>query len=111
MTKFWLAGVAVFAMMTGTALAQDTSSDTRTTTHSDRGGVHSSKSRNTVDRNGVETDKSKTYSRDDRGLHVRSDTRTVTPEGSVHRTSHEERTESPGGDTMTRSRTTTRTEQ
>ncbi|HEX4111151.1 MAG TPA: hypothetical protein VH020_01320 [Stellaceae bacterium] len=110
MTKFWLAGVAAFAMMTGTALAQDTSSDTTTTTHSaGMGSSSATKSRETVDSDGTQTDKSKSYTRDSSGIHARSDTQTVAPDGTVRSTSHDEQTASPGDDTVTRSRTTTTT--
>ena len=65
MTKFWLAGVTAFALMTSAALAQSTSSDTTTSTMFTVapivGTYSSSKSQKTIDGNGTETDKSQTY--------------------------------------------------
>jgi hypothetical protein len=110
MTKLWLVGVGAFAIMTGTALAQDKSSETTTTTHSaDMGSSSATKSRETIDRDGTQTDKSNSYTRDSRGMHMRSDTRTRTPDGAVRSTSHNEEIASPGDDTIPRSHTTTKT--
>jgi hypothetical protein len=112
MTKFWLVGVAAFALMTGAALAQDTSSETTTTTQStngsETGGSSSTQTRQSVDSDGVQTDKSKSYTRDSNGIHARSDTRQVAPDGSERTVSHEQ-IASPDGSTSTTD--TTKSEQ
>jgi hypothetical protein len=101
LTKFWIAGVPGFAMITGTALAHDTSSETTATTHSaGMGSSSATKSR------GTQTDKGKPHTHDTSGIHARSDTRTRPPNGAVRSTSHDEQTASPDDDTITRSRTT-----
>jgi hypothetical protein len=69
MTKTWLAAAAALAMMTGGALAQSMTTSSSTSTESTvaapvpvPGVVSASSSQQTVDSNGVETDKTQTYS-------------------------------------------------
>lgn len=82
MTKTWLAAAAALTLMTGGAFAQ-TSTSTTTSTESTTaapvpmpGVVSASSSQQTVDSNGVETDKTQTY----------SNGTTVTPSGDVSTT-------------------------
>ena len=82
MTKTWLAAAAALAMMTGGALAQTTTSlptsnqSTTATPAPVVGVVSASRSQQTVDSNGVETDKTQTY----------SNGTAVTPSGDVSTT-------------------------
>lgn len=118
MTRHWLAGAAAFAMMTGVALAQSTSSDTTTSSQSTTtansppvtGSYSASKTQKTIDANGAETDKSQTYKNGISGSSATSSTRTKAPDGSNESTYHEERTNSPAADTTTTSKTTTSTD-
>lgn len=79
MTKTWLAAAAALAMMTGGALAQTTTSSTTSTQSTTAapvpvtGIVSASRSQQTTDSNGVETDKTQTY----------SNGATVTPSGEL----------------------------
>ena len=79
MNKTWLAATMALAMMTGVALAQTSSSSTTTTQSTTAvpapvyGGSSSSSSQQTTDSNGIQTDKTQTYT---------SGT-TVTPSGDL----------------------------
>jgi hypothetical protein len=79
MIKTWLTAGMALAMMTGVAVAQ-TSSSTTTSTQTTApipapvyGGSSSSSSQQTIDSNGVQTDKTQTYTNGS----------TVTPSGTV----------------------------
>jgi hypothetical protein len=67
MIRTWLATAAVLAMMTGVALAQSSSSSTTSTQSTTAapvplyGGSSSSSTQQTTDSNGVQTDKTQTY--------------------------------------------------
>jgi hypothetical protein len=63
MTRHWLASGAAFAMMTGVAFAQSSSSDTTTTPVPVVGSFSTSKTQKIIDSNGTETSKSQSYSR------------------------------------------------
>jgi hypothetical protein len=82
MTKTWLAAGAALALMTGGALAQTSTSSTTSTESTTAapvpvvGAVSASSSQQTMDSNGVETDKTQTY----------SNGTTVTPSGDVSTT-------------------------
>jgi hypothetical protein len=117
MTKHWLAGAAAFAMMTGVALAQSDSSDTRTSTQSNTttnnpsapGSYNASKVQKTTDGDGDKTVHSQTYKSNADGTSAASSTRTRTDDGSRESTSHEERTNAPVDDTTTTDKTSTTT--
>jgi Flp pilus assembly protein TadD len=116
MTKYFLVGVAAFAMMTSAAVAQSTSSDTTTSTQSTTstvaqplGSYSQTKTQKTIDSSGVQTDKSQTYTSGINGTTAGSSTQTTAPDGSQLSTSHEERTASPRGDLTTTNHTTTTT--
>jgi hypothetical protein len=113
MMKYWFAGVATFALMTGAALAQSSSSDTTTSTQSTTvpavGSYSSTKSQKTIDSNGTETDKSRSYTSGADGTKASSSSLTTTPDGSKLSTSHEERTAGPPTDITTTNRSTTTT--
>jgi hypothetical protein len=110
MTKTLLAGIAAFAMMTGAALAQDSSSYSSQTTTSTpapvTGSYHSSETQKTMDSNGVQTDKTKSYSAGDNGTAASSSSQTTAPDGSQLNTYHEERAAAPTGDSSTTTSTT-----
>jgi hypothetical protein len=117
MTKYWLVGVAVATMTTGTALAQaqnpnpssDTTVTTRTTTDPALpivDSVHTSKTQNTIDSNGVQTDKRQTFTSGSRGTDATASTKTIGPDGRPLATSNQERIVSPNGDTTTTDQTT-----
>jgi hypothetical protein len=82
MTKTWFAAAAVLVMMTGGALAQTTTSSTTSTESTTAapvpvvGVVSSSNRQQTIDSNGVQTDKTQTY----------SNGTTLTPAGDVSTT-------------------------
>jgi hypothetical protein len=109
MKKFWLLSAAALVMVTGAALAQSTLSDTTTTTHtaSPDATFKSSKTEKSIDKNGVEVEKSQAYTSGAGGTSASSNSRVTAPDGSQVNTSHDERTTSPSGDTTTTSHTTT----
>jgi len=116
MTKVWLIGVAAFAMMTGAvpaALAQSSSSSTTTsstTTPAPTPGSYNWSKSQTIDSNGVQTDKSQSYTTGNDGTKASSTTQTMAPDGSQLTSHHEETTTTPlGGTTTDRSTTTTTT--
>jgi len=82
MIRTWLAATMALAMMTGVAAAQTSSSSTTTTQTTAPvlapvyGGSSSSSSQQTIDSNGVQTDKTQTY----------SNGTTITPSGAVSTT-------------------------
>jgi len=82
MIRTWLAAGMALAMMTGVAAAQTSSSSTTSTQTTSPipapvyGGSSSSSSQQTIDSNGVQTDKTQTYTNGS----------TVTPSGTVSTT-------------------------
>jgi hypothetical protein len=82
MIKTWLAAATALALMTGGALAQTSTSSTTSTQSTTAApipmasAISASRSQQTVDSNGVETDKSQTY----------SNGTTVSPSGDVSTT-------------------------
>ena len=120
MMKTLCSGAAALAMMTGVALAQGVSSDTTTSTQSTTtttvipaapatSTYNSSKWQKSTDSNGVQTDKSQSYSSGANGSKATSTIRTTEPDGSQTSTQRDERTISPSGDTTTNKSTTTTT--
>jgi len=114
MFKTVCAGAVALAMMTGVALAQGMSSDTTTSTSSTGtmvapavGSYTSTKSQKSIDANGVQTDKSQTYTSGANGSKASTTTRTTEPDGSQTSTQRDERSVSPAGDTTTNRTTTT----
>ncbi|MEJ0068857.1 MAG: hypothetical protein WDO24_09165 [Pseudomonadota bacterium] len=94
MTKSWAIGLTAFAMMTGAALAQSSSTTTSTTVAPSVGVTSSTKSQST-DSYGTQVDKSQTYSTGN-GASTNSSSKTVTSPAIA-----------PYSDTTTRSTTTT----
>jgi hypothetical protein len=82
MIRTWLAATTALAMMTGVAVAQSSSSTTTSTQSATPvpapmyGGSSSSSSQQTTDSNGVQTDKTQTYTNGS----------TMAPSGSVSTT-------------------------
>jgi hypothetical protein len=116
MMKTLSVSAAALAMMTGVAFAQGMSSDTTTSSQTSQttttvapgvGTYSSSKSQKSIDSNGVETDKSQSYTSGAGGSKASTTTRTIEPDGSQTRVQHDERTVSPAGDTTTNRSTTT----
>jgi hypothetical protein len=115
MTKYWLASAAVVAMMTGTALAQSQSLSSETTVSTQTttvpappvvDSIHTTRTQNSIDSNGVETDKSQTYTSGSMGTDATASTTTMGPDGRPLITSKQERTVSPNGDSTATSQTT-----
>ena len=113
MTKYLLAGIAAFTLTSGVAFAQGTLTDTTTVTHSSTApnpdGYKSKKTERIIDSNGVETEKTQTYTNRAGQQSSTATTRQVAPDGSVLNTSHEERTTTPFGETTTTTQTQTTT--
>lgn len=116
MTKYWLAGAGVFALMTGAALAQNLSSEstvsTQTTTTTPPpvvDTVHTTKTQQTVAPDGTQTDQRQTFTSGNNGTAATSNSRTTAPDGAPVNTVQRERVVSPNGDTSTTSRSTTTT--
>ena len=117
MIRNWLAGAAAFAMMTGVAFAQSSSTDSTTSSQSTTtssspapaGSYSASKTQTTIDDNGTVTDRSQTLKNGIGGSEASSSLRTKTPDGSQASTRDEERTISPSGDTTTTAKTTSTT--
>jgi len=111
-----VAATASIALITGSAFAQSTLSDTTTVTHSSTVApvapvdptYKSKKTEHVIDNNGVETEKSQTYVRGQNGTSASSSVRTTTPDGYVVNESEEGKTVSPDGSTTTTSRTVTK---
>jgi|SRR5580704_4616149 hypothetical protein len=115
MTRHWLAGAAVFAMMTGVALAQSIPSESATTTRTMTSTVPAdgsykwSETRRGIDRDGNETHVKRTHHSGTDGSSVTSKTRTTMPDGDARTTYHEKQTESPHSGSTTQKKTTTTT--
>jgi len=114
MTRYWLAGAAAFALMTGVALAQGMSSETTRSTISTTSTAvpitesYSSSSTQHVDRNGNAVDESRTYQSESGGSTTSTNSQTTAPDGSVQNSYHEEKSVTPdGGSTISRKTTTT----
>jgi hypothetical protein len=114
MTKYWLASTAALAMMSGVALAQTAPFDSSTTTQSTTtttvaplipGTFSSSKTQQTIDGNGTETDKTQTFKSGSGGTDATSSMQTKAPDGSSVSTFHEEG-KSPAGDSSSTTTTT-----
>jgi hypothetical protein len=126
MIKHWLAGVSVFALTSGAALAQSASpgmapdpmSATQTTTTTTMqpavapapvsGTYHSTGDQKTYDSNGAEVVKHQAYTSSSSGTSTSSSSTTMAPDGSAVNSSSQQKTTSPNGDTTT-SRTTNTT--
>jgi hypothetical protein len=117
MKKSLVAATVGIAMITGSAFAQSTLSDTTTVTHSSTVApapapvdptFKSKKTEHVIDRNGVETDKSQTYVSGQNGSSASSTVRTTAPDGSVVNESTEGKTVLPNGETTTTSQTVTK---
>jgi len=112
MKKHVFAGVAAFALISGTAMAQqgvltDTTTVTRQSTVPVPEGFTSQKTEKVINSNGVETSKTQTYSSGVTGSTATSATQTVAPDGTVTKSTQEERTSTPLGETTSMSKTTT----
>jgi hypothetical protein len=113
MTRHWLAGAAAFAMMTGVAFAQDTSSESSTTTRSTTstvpgvGSYSSSETRQGTDRDGNAVDTKTIFHGDAGGSTATTQTRTASPDGSALTTSQEKQTDTPNSGSTTEKTTTT----
>ncbi len=106
------AGIAAFALLSGTAMAQqgvltDTTTVTRQSTVPAPEGFTSKTTEKVINSSGVETNKVQTYSSGVAGSKSSATTQTATPDGSVTKSTHEERTSTPLGETSATSRTTT----
>ena len=116
MTKSWLVGLTAFAMMSGVALAQSSTSDVTTSTQTTTttpvpliGSYSTTKTQKTIDSDGNQTDKSHTYTSGSNGTTSSTTKKTMTEDGSQTSTSHEEQTANPRGDTTSNYSTTTKT--
>ena len=118
MNKYLLVGAAAFALMAGSAFAQDsTATDTTSTTSTvapPAGSYSSSRTQKSTDMYGAQTDKSQTYSSGANGTNASSSSETTAPDGSTISASHETRTATPvyvapSGDTTTTTRSSTTT--
>jgi hypothetical protein len=125
MMRHWLVGAAAFAMMTGVAFAEESSTTTRSMTTSTAPAVGSYKASEThrgigwgfghhkwreshrdMDRDGYATRMKRTYHSNANGSTVTSKTRTEMPDGS--RTTHREKETTPySGSTVEKKTTTT----
>jgi len=115
MTRHWLAGAAVFAMMTGVALAQSipyesaTTTRTMTSTVPADGSYKWSETHRGIDRDGNATHTKKTYHSGADGSTVTSKTRTTMPNGDARTTSREKHNDSLHSGSTTQKKTTTTT--
>ena len=109
MTRYWLAGAAALALMSGVAFAQSSSTESTTTvtTPTPPVGSYSSETRHTVDENGVTTDKSMSYRAGPTGSKETSASRTVAPDGSVQSNVKVRRDDALGGSSTYERQTTT----
>jgi len=112
MMRHWLAGAAAFAMMTGVAFAQDTSSESTTTrsttsTVPAMGSYTSSESHTGIDRDGNTTHKKRIYHSSASGSTVTSKTRTAMRDGSARTTYRHKETVPYSGSTVEKKSTTT----
>jgi hypothetical protein len=94
MMKSLLAGAAALAMMT---------------TNPALGTYNSSKSQKSIDSNGIESDKSQSYTSGPGGTKASSSTLVTAPDGARASSYHEEHTSAPPSDTTTTNQTTTTT--
>jgi hypothetical protein len=101
--------------MTGPALAQSQSLSSETTVSTQTTTVpappvvdtiRTTKTQNSVDSNGVETDKSQTFTSGSKGTDATASTQTIGPDGRPLITSRHERIVEPNGDTSTINQTT-----
>jgi hypothetical protein len=109
MMRHWLAGAAAFAMMTGVAVAEDSSTTTRSTTTSTAPAVGSYKATEThrgIDRDGYAARMKRFVHRNANGSTVTSKTRTEMPDGS-RTTTREKETTPNSGSTIEKKTTTT----
>jgi len=117
MMKSLLAGIALFSLISGSALAQDaTGSPTALAPAMSPPVVNSysaSKTEKTIDSNGIETQSTQSYSAGAGGIRSSATSQTLAPDGTPISASQEEKTETPTGQstTTTRSTTTTTTDQ
>ncbi len=113
MTRILLTSTAVFALMSGVALAQDYPASPSAPTQlapvapappvSSYSTNHTEKS---IDANGVQTEQSQSYSVGADGVKSMKNSQTIAPDGSEISATHEERSATPAGQSST---TTTRT--
>lgn len=104
MMRHWLAGAAALAMMTGVAVAQESSTTTRSTTTSTVPAVGSYKAIETH-RDGYATRSKKIYHSNANGSTVTSKTRTEMPDGS--RTTYREKETVPNSGSSIEKKSTT----
>jgi hypothetical protein len=117
MMKFILASAAVFTLAAASAMAQDMPADPTAPTPlapisapTAIPGYSSSRTVNSVDGNGVETEQTQSYSSGMTGVKATSSWQTLAPDGAEMSASHEERSVAPIGQaTTTTTRTTTTT--
>jgi hypothetical protein len=115
MTRYWLAGAAAFAMMTGVALAQGMSSETTNSTSSTTttiapivGTYSSTSTQRTIDSNGNAVDESRSYETGTGGSSSSSSSQTISPDGSQLNSVQVEKSVTPdGGSTVSKKTTTT----
>jgi hypothetical protein len=115
MTRYWLASAAAFAMMTGVALAQgmssqSTTSSTTSTTVPVVGSYSATETQRTIDSNGNQIDKSRSYQTGSGGSSSSSSSQATSPDGALQIDRHEENSVSPDGATTVTRKTTTTTD-
>src|SRR4051812_23133317 len=101
MKKYLAVGVAAFTLVSGAALAQQ-NTETSTTTRSSpsTSSYGEEKSQRTVDAQGMETNKSKSYESDSSGARAKSSAQARAPDGSAVGLSHERATTPEGDETV-----------
>jgi hypothetical protein len=90
MSRYWLTSAVAFVMMSGVAMAQSampestTSTQSTTTTNSAplSDSFNATKTKKTIESDGTEIDKSKSYKSDPSGSSTSSSTKVETPDGS-----------------------------
>jgi hypothetical protein len=110
MMKYWLAGAAAFALMSGAALAQSVSTQSTTTVTTPAPVVNSyssTRTQHSTDSNGNTTDKTSSYQSGPDGSKAMSKSQTVAPDGSVQSTVKEKRVDPMQGSTYEKQTTTT----
>ena len=112
MMKYWLAGAAAFAMMSGVALAQgvSTQSTTTVTTPPPVSTYTTTQTQRSTDSNGTTADKMSTYQSGPGGSKEVSKSQTVAPDGSMEKTYQEKRVDPLQGSTTYEKKTTTTTD-
>lgn len=100
MLRRFLAVATVFGLTTGVALAQSSSTDSTSSTQTTAappvdGTYDSTKTQNSVDANGTETDKSQSYSGGAGGSDAKSNSQTISPDGSAVTSSQSEQRTAP----------------